>query len=70
MTDRKKEQRRSKTEDEIRKLSRDQLNEGENAKSAGIERAMETGEQQERGKRIEKLKRQLADIDADQTSDA
>jgi hypothetical protein len=62
MTER--EQERSTTEDEIRKLSREQLNESADAASAGAPSTGETVKQQERRERIAELRRRLADIDA------
>jgi hypothetical protein len=62
MTDREREQERSKIEDEIRKLSREQLNEAADAASAGVKSVADSGEQRKRGKRIEEFRRQLADI--------
>jgi hypothetical protein len=64
MSDRRREQERSKTEDEIRKLSREQLNDASDAASAGAPNTKETTKQRETRERIAELRRRLADIDA------
>jgi hypothetical protein len=64
MSGRERDQERSKTENEIRKLSREQQNETEDAASAGAPSAKETFKQRDRRERIAELRRRLADIDA------